>query len=130
MRCLRVFASLSLAACVSTSWCAAADQQKVVDQEQQLVQAQQADDQARHPIVEFIKKYQPLQNRYGEISGLRIASDRITLLDQTRDARAFRFWELMDIKLPLQQPLSDSKKGELDSFIGAFGSSTQGQVAR
>ena len=62
------------------------------------MQAQQADDQARHPIVEFIKKYQPLQNRYGEISGLRIASDRITLLDQTRDARAFRFWELMDIK--------------------------------
>ena len=123
------FALVSLAVFGSTVWSAPADPQ-VTTEQQEIIQAQQADDQVRQPTAEMIRKYQPLHNRYGSISGLRIAMDRMAQLDEARDARAVRYWTLMKLPLPLNQPLSDAQRADLDTFIGAFGTSPQTAVAR
>ena len=128
MRCFGI-ALISLAACGSTAWSAPADPQQTSEQ-QQIIQAQQADDQIRQPTAEMIHKYQPLHNRYGSISGLRIAMDRMAQLDEARDARAVRYWTLMNLQLPLREPLSEAQRADLETFIGAFGTSPQTAVAR
>lgn len=126
MRCFG-FALITLAA--STVWSAPADPQQTTER-QEIIQAQQADDQIRQPTAEMIHKYQPLHNRYGSISGLRIAMDRMAQLDEARDARAARYWNLMNLQLPLREPLSEAQRADLETFIGAFGTSAQTSVAR
>lgn len=122
--------SLVLAALIVGSSVGWSSPPEVIQQQQELVQAQQGDDQVRHAVVELIRKYQGLQNRLGSLSGLRIASDRLNQLDQTRDARAARYLELMKLSSPLRKPLTDAERAELDSFLGSFGSSPQAQLAR
>lgn len=130
MRCLRLTAFMSLAVSVSSVWGAPPERQQAVEQQQQLIQNQQADDELRQPILDFIKKYQPLQNRYGIVSGLRIATDRLAHLDREREARSVKFWELIDLDLPLKHPLTEAQLTEVESFLGTFGASSQGQIAR
>lgn len=126
-----------LAACVClgawgppTVWSAPPDREPVVDQQQQLVEEQVTDDQRRKTVEEFVSKYDSLKNNFGDISGLRnaqrIATDQFSHLNRSRDARAAKFWELMDITVPLQQPLADSQRAELESFIKVFGKSSLG----
>jgi hypothetical protein len=130
MHFVRAAAFLFLASFLSTAWSAPPDRKAVLDQQQQWIQDQQADDALRQPVIDLIKKYQPLHNRLGEIPGLRIAIDRISQLDQSRENRAAKFWESMAIALPLTQPLSEGARGELASFIATFGASTLGPFAR
>jgi hypothetical protein len=128
---MRYFSFLlaSLVACESVVWSAPADPQQTSEQ-QEIIQAQQADDQIRRPTAEMIHKYQPLHNRYGSISGLRIAMDRMAQLDEARDVRAVRYWRLMDLQLPLREPLTEAQRADLETFIGTFGTSAQTAVAR
>lgn len=130
MRCFSITAFVSLAVSVSAVWGAPPDRQQNIEQQQQLIQSQQADDQLRQPILDFIKKYQPLQNRYGIVSGLRIATDRLAHLDREREARSVKFWELIELDLPLKQPLTEAQLTEVESFLGTFGAASQAQIAR
>lgn len=120
---------IGVAACGTSLFGAPADSQGATE-EQEIIVAQQADDQIRQPIAEMIVKYQPLHNRYGSISGLRMAMDRLAQLDAARDARAVRYWALMSLPLPLQEPLSDAKRADLETFIATFGTSPQSAIAR
>lgn len=114
-------------------WSAPPDRPPVLDQQQQLVQDQVTDDQRRKTVEEFVSKYESLNKNFGDISGLRnaqrIATDQYSHLNRSRDARAAKFWELMDITVPLQQPLADSQRAELDTFIKAFEKSLHGPDA-
>ena len=129
MRRIRLATFLCLGVWSSTVWSAQPDRQAVTEQQQQLIVAQQADDKQREPIQLLMDKNESLQKDYGAITGLRVVSDRLTLLNRLRDTRAARYWELMDLTVPLQQPLSDSRLAELNAFIGGFKDVPQSQTA-
>lgn len=121
----RLSCALVFMSALGASVCNAADNQASVDEKQQLIQAQQTEDQLRQPTVELIKKYQPIHNKYGSISGLRLAKDRLQELDDSRVARASAYWTLMNLSLPLREPLSDAQHSDLEAFVAAFGACPQ-----
>lgn len=108
----------------STAW-GAPDDQAILNQKQELVQAQQTEDQLRQPTAELIRKYQPIHNKYGRISGLRVAMDRMQELDEARTARAAKYWALMNLTIPLREPLTEAQHSDLETFVASFGNCPQ-----
>lgn len=108
---------LCLSAGVSSVGGAPPNRQHIIDQQQQLIEAQRTEDGSRQAVETLVEQ---LRERYGDVSGLRIASDQLSHMNRARDARAAKFWELLGITVPLQHPLADSQRAELESFIGAF----------
>ena len=127
MRCIGLATFLCVGAVISTSCGAPPIRQPVIDQQQQLIEAQQNDDEQRALVEQLIKTYG--HSRYGESSEMRIASDRLVQLQRARETRAAAFWDLLGITLPLQEPLADSQRAELESLIGTFKDSVKGRFA-
>ena len=126
MRCICFTALLCLSTWPVSVCGAPPNRQHIIDQQQHLIKAQQADDQVRQSVEKVINQ---LRTPYGDVSGLRIASDQLSHLNRARDSRAAQFWELLGITVPLQHPLADSPRAELESFLGTFKDTARGSFA-
>lgn len=114
-------------------WSAHADDQSAVEKQQQLIKEQEAENLQRNSFEEFVKKNESLQTQYGTTlevqKALRIGNDRLSQLGRSRHDRGARVWSLMDIKLPLKQPLDVSQVAELETFKSVFRDSSFYQSA-
>lgn len=126
MRRVRFATTLCLGAWVSTVCGAPPNRQHIIDQQQQLIEAQKGDDLNRQAVEQLAKQ---LRERYGEVSTLRIAADQLSHLDRARDSRASQFWDLLGITVPLKAPLADAQRSELETFAGAFKDTAKGRIA-
>ncbi|MEI8379973.1 MAG: hypothetical protein WCJ09_07590 [Planctomycetota bacterium] len=111
---------------ISTVFGAPPVQQSIIDQQHQLIEAQQEDDRQRAKIEEINKQ---LGGGSNDSLESQIAADRIRQFVQVRETRAAQYWELLGTSGSLQQPLTDSQRIELDSFSRIFVMTAKGQLA-
>lgn len=111
---------------ISTVFGAPPVQRSIIDQQHQLIEAQQEDDQQRAKIEEISKQLGGGRNDSLES---QIAADRMKQFVQARETRSAQYWELMGKSGSLRQPLTDSQRVELDSFRRVFVMTAKGQLA-